>query len=147
MFASKEALLSRLAQRAVGEILEGQAEALENPDDVVGSLRRFVRFHAGWHARNGVLARVVNHNMASLTEEHRTMLIENRAVYERNFRRLLETGSDEGFFDIHNIRVTTYAILEMGIEISVWYRPGGELSAEELASLHEELALRMAGYC
>jgi hypothetical protein len=39
VFPSKEALLCRLAQRAVGEILEGQAEALKDPNDVVGSLQ------------------------------------------------------------------------------------------------------------
>ncbi|MDQ1489322.1 MAG: hypothetical protein QOJ23_1836 [Actinomycetota bacterium] len=146
-FPSKEALLWELAQRAVDGILDGQAMALSGPDDVVESLRKFVRFHAGWHAINGPLARVVNHNMASLTADHRREFFALRSIYERTFRRLLETGSSGGFFDIPNVRVTTYAILQMGIEISVWYRPGGELTPDDLASLHEELALRMVGYC
>lgn len=147
VFPSKEVVLWRLANRAADEILEGQSQAFDHLEDVVGSLRRFVRFHAGWHARNATLACVVNHNMASLTVDHRTRFFDKRAVYERSFRSLLDTGNSGGFFDILNVRVTTYAILQMGIEISVWYRSGGELSAAELASLHEELALRMVGYC
>jgi AcrR family transcriptional regulator len=146
-FPSKEALLWELAQRAVDGILAGQTAALSDGDDVVESLRRFVRFHADWHAVNGRLARVINHNMESLTEDHRREFFARRALYERTFRRLLDIGNRGGFFDIPNLRVTTYAILQMGIEISVWYRPGGELTADDLASLHEELALRMVGYC
>jgi AcrR family transcriptional regulator len=146
-FPSKEVVLWRLADAAAQQILDGQARALDDRDDIVGCLRRFVRFHAGWHAANGRLACVVNHNMASLTVEHRAEFFEKRAVYERTFRRLLERGGAEAYFDIPNVRVVTYAILQMGIEIAVWYKPDGELSAEELAAQHEELALRMVGYC
>jgi AcrR family transcriptional regulator len=146
-FPSKEVLLWRLADSAAQQILDGQDRAFDDPGDIVGCLRRFVRFHAGWHAENGRLALVVNHNMASLTIDHRAEFFDKRAVYERTFRRLLETGSAEGYFDIPNVRVVTYAILQMGMEISVWYKPDGELSADELAAQHEELALRMVGYC
>lgn len=146
-YPSKEELLWRIAAWAHRQIIEGQHAAFRSASDTVGRLQAFVRFHSTFHARNNTVARLVNQNMSSLSAAHRAEAIRCRDTYDRRFRELLKQGVAEGCFDMTNVRVTAYAILEMGIEISVWFRPGGELSAEELASLHEELALRMVGYC
>lgn len=146
-FPSKEEILWLIAYKAHRFIIEGQADAFSGGKDTVDRFRRFIRFHSSFHAEQHDVALIVNQNMSSLSLDHRVEAVRLRDLYDHRFRELLERGVLEGQFDITNLRVTAYAILEMGIEISVWYRPQGELSVEELSALHEELALRMVGYC
>jgi hypothetical protein len=87
----------------------------------------------------------VNGNLPSLSGQHYRRAITLRARYEHGLRDLLATGVREGVFAIEDLRVTSFAILEMGMGISVWYKPDGSLSVRELAERHVTLALRMVG--
>lgn len=145
-YPSKEEILSEIVQNALSEILKGQDRAFSDNPDSVSRLRAFVRMHAGFHARESQAAKIVNHNLSSLSPRHYRRTISDRARYERRFRELLVTGMEEGVFDIADPRITSYAILEMGMGIAIWYRSDGPLSMDELADQHVELALRMVGY-
>ena len=144
-YSSKEELLWEIVEGALREILKGQDRALSENPDTVSRLRAFVRFHASFHALESQAAKIVNHNLASLSPRHYRRTVADRNRYERRFRELLDTGVREGVFDIADTRITSYAILEMGMGIAIWFRPDGPVSVEELADLHEQLALRMVG--
>jgi AcrR family transcriptional regulator len=145
-YASKEELLWEIVQEALSDILKGQEQAFAQNDDTVGKLRAFVRMHATFHAREANVARVVNSNLSGLSARHYKEAVADRATYERRLRDVLEIGEKEGVFSIQNTKVTSYAILEMGMGISIWYRPDGTFPLEQLADAHEQLALRMVGY-
>ncbi|MGH9043201.1 MAG: hypothetical protein ACRDZ3_23575 [Acidimicrobiia bacterium] len=90
-------------------------------------------------------AKIVNHNLASLSPRHYRRTVSDRARYEQRFRDLLDTGVGEGVFDVADTRITSFAILEMGMGIAIWFRPDGPITVDELAGLHEQMALRMVG--
>jgi AcrR family transcriptional regulator len=144
-YRSKEEILWEIVQGALAEILAGQERAFTEHDDTLGRFRAFVLFHAEFHARRSQAAVIVNGNLSSLSPHHYRRAIALRARYEHGFRELLETGVRQGVFDIDDLRVTSFAILEMGMGISVWYRPDGALSVRDLAERHLRLALRMVG--
>jgi len=144
-YRSKEEILWEIVQGALAEILAGQERAFSEHDDTLGRFRAFVLFHAEFHARRSQAAQVVNGNLPSLSGQHYRRAITLRARYEHGFRDLLATAVREGVFDIDDLRVTSFAILEMGMGISVWYKPDGDLSVRELAERHLRLALRMVG--
>jgi AcrR family transcriptional regulator len=144
-YHSKEEILWEIVQGALAEILFGQERAFAEHDDTIGRLQAFILMHAEFHARRSQAATIVNGNLPSLTSRHYRRAITLRERYERGFRELLETGVREGVFDIEDLRVTSFAILEMGMGISIWYKPDGDLSIRDLANRHVSLALRMVG--
>jgi AcrR family transcriptional regulator len=144
-YRSKEEILWEIVQGALAEILAGQERAFAEHDDTLGRYKAFVRFHADFHARRSQAAQIVNGNLPSLSGQHYRRAITLRARYEHGFRDLLAGGVREGVFDIEDLRVTSFAILEMGMGISVWYKPDGDLSIRELSERHVNLALRMVG--
>jgi hypothetical protein len=111
----------------------------------ISRFEAFVSFHAEFHARRSQAAQIVNGNLPSLSGQHYRRAITLRARYEHAFRDLLAIGAKEGVFHIEDLRVTSFAILEMGMGISVWYKPDGDLSVRALADRHVSLALRMVG--
>lgn len=145
-YSSKEGILWEIVQNALNEILKGQDRAFSQNPDTETRFRAFMRFHTSFHARESQAAKIVNHNLSSLSARHYRKTVADRDRYERRFRELLEAGVTEGVFDIRDTRITSYAILEMGMGIAIWYRPDGAITIEELAALHEELGLRMVGY-
>lgn len=145
-FSSKEEILCEIVHNALSEILKGQERAYADNPDTVSRFRSFVRMHATFHARESQAAKIVNHNLSSLSPRHYRRTVADRARYERRFRELLEAGVAERIFDVANTQLTSYAILEMGMGISLWYHRGGTISIDDIATYHEELALRMVGH-
>ena len=135
-----------IVQDALSEILRGQDHALSENPDTVSRFQAFVRFHASFHGRESQAAKIVNHNLSSLSPRHYRRTVADRDRYERRFRAMLDAGVQEGVFNIPDTRITSYAILEMGMGIAIWFRPDGAISIDELTTRHEELALRMVGY-
>ncbi len=144
-YRSKEDILWEIVQGALAEILAGQERTFAEHDDTISRFEAFVSFHAEFHARRSQAAQIVNGNLPSLSGQHYRRAITLRARYEHAFRDLLAIGAKEGVFHIEDLRVTSFAILEMGMGISVWYKPDGDLSVRALADRHVSLALRMVG--
>ena len=145
-YRSKEEILWAIVQRSLDTILTGQERALASEASTVERLRAFVRMHIRFHVEENASARVVNSNLSSLSKRHYALTVKKRAIYEHRFRELLRSGVTEGLFAITNPKITSYAILEMGMGVATWFSDEGELTVDDLLPLYEELALRMAGY-
>jgi AcrR family transcriptional regulator len=145
-YRSKEEILWEIVQRSLDTILMGQERAFASEASTVERLGAFVRMHIRFHAEENASARVVNSNLGSLSKRHYALTIKKRAIYEHRFRELLRSGVTEGLFAITNPKITSYAILEMGMGVATWFSDEGELTADGLLPLYEELALRMVGY-
>lgn len=59
------------------------------------------------------------------------------------YRRVLQEGASSGEFHVRNAAVTAFSILGMVSHLAMWYREGGELSGEAVATLMGELAQRL----
>jgi AcrR family transcriptional regulator len=142
---SKEEILWVIVQRSLDTILTGQERAFATETSTVDRLRAFVRMHIRFHAEENASARVVNSNLSSLSKRHYALTVKKRAIYEHRLRELLRTGVQEGVFAITNPKITSYAILEMGMGVATWFNDEGELTVDDLLPLYEELALKMVG--
>lgn len=58
---------------------------------------------------------------------------------------LLEAGRQDGMFDFHDTRITALAACSLPGFLYNWYRPGGRLSADEVAQELSTLACRVLG--
>jgi AcrR family transcriptional regulator len=145
-FKSKEHLLAELVRIGHEEHHTQLRRALiESPTGPVEQLRSLVRAHVRTHAEYAMLSTVANTEMhvlsADLAEPARVLRTQSEAM----FQEVVKRGIEQGAFHPPHPWVTLAAIGGMGMRVAAWYRPGFELSPDEVADVHAELATRMLG--
>ncbi len=117
------------------------AAAIEG--DQVARLRQMVREFSTWHAVNSRVGRIVQYEFDALTPEHRAEIADYRRQIERVMRDVLSAGVADGAFDVVDVPGTARAILSLSIDLVRWFSPRASTSADDIAQLHAELAVRM----
>ena len=140
---SKQQLLEEIMVATIERLIDDFGEAISTTDNPAEQLRRGVEAHVRYHARHRFEAFVGNRELFNLAEPARAKQVSLRSTYERGFRDVIERGSATGQFDVSSARLAAYAILEMGIGVSVWFRPDGPLTESAVALRYGEFALRM----
>ncbi len=142
---SKEDLLHLISSRGHERTLRLVRDTVAAADGPADRLAAFARAFAAHHARNHTTARVVNYELAALSEPHRAEVAAVRRAIEAEVRTLVEDGVRAGVFDVPDPRMTTLALLSLGIDVSRWYDDDGALTPEEVGEHYAALALRMVG--
>lgn len=143
--ASKQDLLVQIMTSTMDALLAAHSAAVATTTDPVERLRRAVDAHVRYHARHRHEAFVGNREIRSLVEPHRTTVLAHRAEYEAGFRTLINDGVDAGRFSVISPRLASYAILDLGMGVAVWFREDGELSENAIAWQYTDFALRLVG--
>jgi AcrR family transcriptional regulator len=143
--ASKQDLLAGLMTATMDDLLAAHRAAVAGTADPVERLRRAVDAHVRYHARHRHEAFVGNRELRSLVEPHRSAVLTRRAEYERCFRTLINDGVDAGVFHVASPQLASYAILDLGMGVAVWFREASGPTENDVAWQHTEFALRMVG--
>lgn len=143
--ASKQDLLAQIMATTMEELLALHRTAVAGTDDPTERLRRATEAHVRYHARHRLEAFVGNREIRSLTEPHRDRVLALRAEYERCFRELVNDGVAAGRFHVTSARLASFAVLDLGMGLSAWYREGGELSEDAVVWQYSDFALRLVG--
>ena len=145
-YPSKDQILFSMVKRLHEELEASLNAALEGArNDPRDRLAALTRAHAMIHTRYRKDAHVANSEIFSLEEPGRGEIVASRRRMRDAFSREIAAGVDAGLFKVEDATVTTFAIINMGIRIAEWFTPGGKLSAEQVADMHADMALRMAG--
>lgn len=142
-YPSKQQLLYEIMSETMSTLIAEQRLAVSTTSDLVARLRRMVEAHARYHARHRLEAFVGNREISNLDEEKRAKVLAQRRRYESGLRAVIDAGIADGSFVVGSARLASYAILDMGIGISAWYRPHGELTESELVYQYGEFALSL----
>jgi AcrR family transcriptional regulator len=142
---SKHDLLAEVMLGTMDRLIADHRAAVSTTRDVAEQLRRATEAHVRYHARHRREAFVGNREIPSLEPETRAGVLERRDAYEGLFRGLIERGRAQARFDVGSARLASYAILEMGIGISAWFRADGPLTEDEVVSSYGDFALRLVG--
>jgi len=143
--ASKQELLVEIMQTTMERLISDHRAAVATASAVDVQLRRAVEAHVRFHVNHTEEAFVGTREVGSLDQPFRRKIVAQRSRYERGFRALIQRGSDEGTFDVSSPRLASFAILDMGMGVAVWYHPNGPSSADEIAYAHGDYALRLVG--
>lgn len=143
--SSKQELLAEIMTTTMSRLRAEQRAAVASTDDVREQLRRVVEAHVRYHARHRVEAFLGNHELRSLDEGNRTVLLAQRKEYERCVRGLVERGVAEGRFTVRSVKLAVFALLDMGTGLAVWFREGGEFSVDEVAYRYGDMAMVLVG--
>jgi TetR/AcrR family transcriptional regulator, cholesterol catabolism regulator len=148
-FSSKEDILVEYLETSMLDLLHitGSAVAASSPRD---KLRAFVVSHVRYQVEKldrakvyGVVAYGHDQLKRSLGDQQQQRLRGLERRHLGNLERILEEGIADGTFDVPDVHSVAFAILAMGEHAVFWFRPGGRLSATELAELYGDLALRI----
>ena len=143
-FASKEELLGTMLVDIHRELKARLRTATDEAgDDPKDQLRAFARAHALMHTVYIIEARVGNREIGSVNGDMGAEVVDTRRWATSLLRDILERGRKSGDLEVPSIEAVSNLILTMGMAIANWYRPEGELSNEEMADLHADMALRM----
>jgi AcrR family transcriptional regulator len=142
---SKQTLLRDIAQFAIKTLINNTHIAIASTDDVGEQLVRAVAAHVEMHTKDPALALIANRDFPSLEEPALTEQVVLRQEYVSIFERVIVRGVAQQRFQALTPRITAYAILQMGIGVSVWFHEDGPLSAQQICDLYGRLALRMVG--
>lgn len=142
---SKEELLYQISRRGHQATLDLVRAAAASTDDPAGQLAAVVRSFAAYHARANTSARVVNYELAALSEEHLTEILELRRAIAGELRGVVEHGVTAGVFDTPDPRMAATALLSLGIDVARWYREERAWSPDDVGEYYADLALRMVG--
>lgn len=142
---SKEELLHLICREAHERTLALSEAAVAAGGTPQQQLARLVADFVRHHAVDHVTARIVNYEMAALTDDHHAEIDELRRRIDRVMRDLLERGAADGDFSTPDPAMTATALLSLGIDVARWYREDRGWSPEHLAGHYVDLALRMVG--
>jgi AcrR family transcriptional regulator len=142
---SKEELLHQISRAGHEATLALVEEAVASSGHPVEQLARLVEDFVRHHAVAHTSARIVNYELAALSEPHLAEITELRHRIDAVVRELVVRGVAAGDFTTPDPVMTASALLSMGIDVARWYRDEGSWSPEDVAAHYRELALRMVG--
>lgn len=141
-FSGKEEILFEIAHGTMKEMLAGGRAAVSSASSPEAELRRLVEFHVRYSAQNRLRAKVADDQLHALRPARRKRVQRIRDTYEGLFRDVLRRGRDEHGWQVDDVAVVTFAIATMASGVDVWYRENGRLSADAIASIYGDLAVR-----
>lgn len=145
-YGTKEELLFEISLSGHTEVLELVSTTIDAAHSSVDGIAAVVREFVAWHARFRTQARVVQYEMAALTNDHREAITGIRRETQRLVRDLIAEGVASGDFHVDNANLTALALLSLGIDVARWYRPDGAWSPEDVGENYSAIALRMVGW-
>jgi AcrR family transcriptional regulator len=142
---SKEELLHELSRNGHQRVLamvRASVAATDDPVQQLGDLvEEFVRDHAVAHTG----ARVINYELAALSDEHLAEIVGIRHEIDVVVRDVIDRGVASGAFSTPDPHMTALAVLSLGVDVARWFRDEGRWSPDQVAAHYRVLALRMVG--
>jgi TetR/AcrR family transcriptional regulator, cholesterol catabolism regulator len=139
---SKEDLLFEIIQGVHEEALKNLDQVRDLDGDALQKIRAFVVVHLTFNATNLVRMAVFFQDFRSLNGKRREIIVEERDLYDSFLRDLIRQGQDEGSV-CPEIEPKLAAITVLGMMnwICQWYRPGGKLSAADIANAYGDVVV------
>ncbi len=142
---TKEDLLDRLMQKSMRGLLDPGREIVEATDNPRERIVKLVELHVRRHAEDNLLSIVGDAEIRSLTPARRRKAVALRDSYETLWEETISEGSRQGDFHVPDVKLATFALLEMCSGVAYWYSPNGRLSLDAIAKAFVEMALSLLG--
>ncbi|EAQ45703.1 MAG: TetR family transcriptional regulator [Roseobacter sp. MedPE-SWde] len=134
----KQSLLLSLMEGHMREVLAAW-EALEKPDDAMGLLESFVRFHIRFHMQRSDEVFIAYMELRNLSDENFATIEALRRAYEDALETVLKQGVEAGQFTLPDTKIATLAVIAMLNGVMTWYRSGGRLSLDEVETVYWDM--------
>lgn len=139
--SDKQSLLFDLLKTHMDEALTAlKATPFEGAPDA--ALRRFVQFHIRFNhpRRDSVFLSYME--LRNLEPANFQQIEAMRRAYEDVIEDILKRGVQLGVFAIPDTRIAVLSMIAQLNGVTSWFDPGGRLSIDEIADIHEQLVLK-----
>ncbi|MCV6586359.1 MAG: TetR/AcrR family transcriptional regulator [Marinibacterium sp.] len=140
----KQSLLFDLMQRHMDHLLQAWDDE-PTPATPLARLEHFTRFHIRYHLDKPDEVFIAYMELRNLSPENFAAIETLRRRYEDHLEGILSQGVRAGAFQLADARITTMAVIAMLTGVNTWYRPGGRLSADEVATIYWDMVRRSVG--
>lgn len=140
-FGSKQEILAELLDRALSIVTDNMSKVMEQDISAEEKLHMAMRSYLQMLCVQGNLASVLLLEYRSLEKNLYIRHIQNRDKFEKMWRNLVSEGVESGTFQCESISITVWALLGVMNWTITWYRPGGNLSVENIADQFADLFL------
>jgi AcrR family transcriptional regulator len=144
-FPTKEDLLYSLMREHMDGLIESWKAARPAALGPAARLEHFVANHIAFHVARRHSTHVSNMELRSLSRERLSQVLKLRTAYEKELRRILRDGAEDGAFRIDDVALTAMAIIQMITGVIVWFRPDERLSVEEVTRNYLTMTMRLVG--
>jgi AcrR family transcriptional regulator len=142
---SKSELLHEILIDTLDAILAVQQDAIASSPDIVEQLRRAAESQVRFLVEHPQEAVIAIRDFRWAEGDALSAVYDRRRRYRKVFEDLLVEGVKQGRMSISSAKITAFAIIEIAEGVPRWFRPGGDVSINQLAYLYGEYALRIAG--
>jgi TetR/AcrR family transcriptional regulator, cholesterol catabolism regulator len=132
--ASKDDLLERVCFGIATQLEEGILEVNDVYFNAVERLESAVRSHVNVLTQNLDASFVFVHEWRYLSTEAKSVFIKRRNHYEKEFRKILQLGIDEGAFEEVDPKFAVITLLSALNSLVDWYNKDGDLSPEDVSN-------------
>lgn len=150
-FASKDDLLFAIIDGFHDLADDVIADALRtSSDDPADQLESLTRAFTALHLSHATHTRVADHDYVYLPPAQRGSIVRRRRRIRTVFADVLREGGRRGTFSFGDlggedgITAAGMAILEISVSVGEWFDPHGPQTADDVAALHAQMALRLA---
>lgn len=137
----KQSLLFDLLKGHMDDLLAARATLAPAPDPMT-ALEAFTRFHIGFHLERPDAVFVSYMELRNLTPENFTVIEDQRRAYEMQLETILRDGQAAGLFTVTDPKIATLAVIAMLTGVNTWYRAGGRLKPDEVATIYWDMVRR-----
>ncbi|WP_024927486.1 MULTISPECIES: TetR/AcrR family transcriptional regulator [unclassified Mesorhizobium] len=140
---SKQDLLFELMYDSMQDQFTVARAALESAQDPEGRVTALARSHVLLTASRRLETLVTENEVRSLTGENRQEITALRDEYAGLWRVAIADGVAQGIFGVADVKLASFAAIEMCTSVSRWYSPHGPLTPEEISQTYAEFVLDM----
>ncbi|MBC3185050.1 TetR/AcrR family transcriptional regulator [Corynebacterium sp. zg-331] len=138
---SKKELLTEVILDTLRGLLREHHQGVAGISEPRAQLHAAMRTHVSYHARHARATRVVNNEIAHLDAPTRAQATALRREYVRCWQSIIAAGAAAGEFTAADVKVSAYALIDMGLGVCLWFDPQAGYSAEELGVMYADMAL------
>ena len=131
-FESKQEILFLIMDFTLGKLIDQVEAGVRDKDDPLDKLRAAIGIHMQYHVDNLDNTYVADTEIRSLTPDNHGLIMTKRKHYEKIFKDILTEAVQGRKAAIKNVKLTTFAILQMCTGLSLWFRRGGELTIDDV---------------
>ncbi|MBZ0129644.1 MAG: TetR/AcrR family transcriptional regulator [Rhodobacteraceae bacterium] len=102
-------------------------------------LQQFTRFHILYHLERPDAVFVSYMELRNLNPENFAAIEGLRRQYEQTLEAILKDGLAEGVFRLPDTKLATLALIAMLTGVNTWYRQGGRLGPDKIASIYWDM--------
>lgn len=142
----KQALLARILQLTMDDLVWRLVAARDEDDDPLGRVSRMVEALALFHTRRRDLAFIGASEMRSLGDANHRRIAHLRREVQRLLDASIADATARGGLEARHPQDAGKAVATMCQSLPHWFRSDGPRSPEQVAAEYADLALRMLGH-